>query len=186
MRPFVDFYSVLGVHPSSSQETIRASYRRLAKRVHPDVSSTTHPTLKMQAINEAYHILGDPRRRASYDRQRYAILTSHQASAHSDYRPPPPPSPAGSPGSGSRTSQGSHARPRPYTPIEAISHLARDFARSFFQLSLGKFILLVSVFFYILLATTERIEFLGGWFFTMVLFVIYDYLRFRGRPPNPP
>lgn len=61
-----DYYTILGVPPASSKEQIRAAYRQLAKQYHPDRMPDADP-LKMQEINEAYDVLGDPLKRANYD-----------------------------------------------------------------------------------------------------------------------
>jgi curved DNA-binding protein CbpA len=66
-----DFYRVLGVHPSSEDIVIRAAYRVLAQRYHPDRCSAqdTGALARMQEINEAYAVLSDHERRREYDEQ---------------------------------------------------------------------------------------------------------------------
>jgi len=64
-----DYYSILQVHPEASQEVIRAAYRALAQRYHPD-SAGSVGTPKMVELNVAYEVLGDPERRAGYDQER--------------------------------------------------------------------------------------------------------------------
>lgn len=59
-----DYYQVLQVSPDSNQRTIRASYRRLAKKLHPDRGGQPE---SMMLVNEAYHVLSDPVRRREYD-----------------------------------------------------------------------------------------------------------------------
>ena len=59
-------YAVLGVTPDSDTATIRRAYRALARRHHPDFGGDTRA---MVAINDAWHVLRDPARRATYDRQ---------------------------------------------------------------------------------------------------------------------
>jgi molecular chaperone DnaJ len=59
-------YAVLGVHPEADTPTIRRAYRELARRHHPDFGGDT---LQMIAINDAWHVLSDPARRASYNQQ---------------------------------------------------------------------------------------------------------------------
>jgi curved DNA-binding protein CbpA len=59
-------YERLGVARSASAGEIRAAYRELARRNHPDVSSSGVDA-SMAAVNEAWRVLGDPRRRAAYD-----------------------------------------------------------------------------------------------------------------------
>ena len=69
-----DFYAIFGVSPSASQEEIRAAHRELVKRYHPDIYSTgddkARATERLQAINEAYAVLGNAERRKEYDDSR--------------------------------------------------------------------------------------------------------------------
>jgi len=59
---FVDYYAVLGVEHSASEETIKQAYRKLALRWHPDRNPGVDVTKVMQDINEAYYILKDERK----------------------------------------------------------------------------------------------------------------------------
>lgn len=61
-----NLYTVLGVNPEADTPTIRRAYRALARRHHPDFGGDTQA---MVAINDAWHVLRDRDRRASYDRQ---------------------------------------------------------------------------------------------------------------------
>ena len=65
-----DYYSTLGLTPTATQEEVKKRYRELARRYHPDVNPSAEATQKIKVINEAYHILGDSDRRASYDSER--------------------------------------------------------------------------------------------------------------------
>jgi molecular chaperone DnaJ len=58
-------YATLGVRPDASAAEIRDAYRALARRYHPDLEPAAAE--KMAAINEAYRVLGEPSRRATYD-----------------------------------------------------------------------------------------------------------------------
>ena len=60
-----DLYSVLGVNRNSSPEEIKAAYRKLAARYHPD--RPQGDTKRFQEIQHAYDVLSDPQRRAQYD-----------------------------------------------------------------------------------------------------------------------
>lgn len=61
-----DYYAILDVEVSASQETIRTAYRKLSKILHPDLNRGVELPL-YKAVNEAYQTLGDPTRRAAYD-----------------------------------------------------------------------------------------------------------------------
>lgn len=63
------FYNILGVLPEAEDIVIKAAYRALAQRYHPDkwTGSPTDAISKMAKINEAYSILSDPIRRKEYD-----------------------------------------------------------------------------------------------------------------------
>ena len=59
-------YAILGVNPEADTATIRRAYRDLAWRNHPDLGGDVR---QMVSINEAWHVLGDVERRATYDRE---------------------------------------------------------------------------------------------------------------------
>ena len=65
-----DPYKVLQVDPEAEDEVIAAAYRRLARKYHPDTAAGAEAVGRMQGINAAWEVLGDPRRRAAHDRQR--------------------------------------------------------------------------------------------------------------------
>ncbi|NJO34335.1 MAG: J domain-containing protein [Rhodospirillales bacterium] len=61
-------YGVLGVHPRAREAEIKAAFRKLAKRYHPDVSNgDTRAEQRFKEINEAHAILTNPDARARYD-----------------------------------------------------------------------------------------------------------------------
>lgn len=68
----IDLYVVLGVLPDAENIVIKAAYRALAQRYHPDrwVGDVADAHQRMTRLNEAYEILGDTARRANYDRDR--------------------------------------------------------------------------------------------------------------------
>jgi len=68
-----DPYVVLGVAPSATREAIRAAYRSLARRHHPDLGGDA---ARMAALNEAWDTLKDPARRMAYDATRGATPTA--------------------------------------------------------------------------------------------------------------
>ena len=60
-----DYYHVLGVSKSASQDDVKAAFRKLAHQYHPD--KPTGNEAKFKEINEAYQIVGDPEKRRKYD-----------------------------------------------------------------------------------------------------------------------
>ena len=65
---FKDYYKVLGVDADADQKAIKAAYRKLARKYHPDVSKEKDAELKFKDLGEAYEVLKDPEKRAAYDR----------------------------------------------------------------------------------------------------------------------
>jgi curved DNA-binding protein len=64
-----DYYQVLGVGKSATEKEIRSAFRRLAQQFHPDKNpGDKRAEDKFKEINEAYEVLGDPQKRAKYDR----------------------------------------------------------------------------------------------------------------------
>ncbi|MEU7826007.1 J domain-containing protein [Catellatospora sp. NPDC049133] len=63
-----DFYDVLGVARGASADEIQQAFRKLARKYHPDVNKDPDAEEKFKEINEAYHVLHDPKQRARYDR----------------------------------------------------------------------------------------------------------------------
>ncbi|EER14762.1 chaperone protein dnaj, putative [Perkinsus marinus ATCC 50983] len=66
----VDYYRVLGVDERASAAEIKHSYKSLARKHHPDVSSAPDATSRFAEINEAYEVLGNARTRSDYDAAR--------------------------------------------------------------------------------------------------------------------
>ena len=65
---FKDYYQVLGVPRTASEEEIKRSFRKLARQYHPDVAKTKKGAEeKFKEINEAYEVLSDPAKRKKYD-----------------------------------------------------------------------------------------------------------------------
>jgi molecular chaperone DnaJ len=63
-----DYYEVLGVSRDADKEEIKRSYRRLARKYHPDVNKEPGAEDRFKEINRAYEILSEPEMRARYDR----------------------------------------------------------------------------------------------------------------------
>jgi molecular chaperone DnaJ len=62
-----DFYALLGVTRSATDEQIRSAYRKLARQYHPDVNGEPDAAERFKQITEAYEVLTDPQRRQRYD-----------------------------------------------------------------------------------------------------------------------
>ena len=63
-----DYYEILGVARTASQPEIKAAYRKLARKYHPDVNKASNAEEKFKELNEANEVLGDPDKRSKYDR----------------------------------------------------------------------------------------------------------------------
>ncbi len=66
---FIDYYKILGVDKNIPQNEVKRAYLKRAKQFHPDL----HPDdpkakAKFQALTEAYEVIGDPEKRAKYDK----------------------------------------------------------------------------------------------------------------------
>ena len=64
---FKDYYQTMGLEKSASAEDIKRTYRKLARKYHPDVSKEPGAEAKFKEINEAYEVLKDPEKRKAYD-----------------------------------------------------------------------------------------------------------------------
>ena len=80
---FEDYYDTLGVKRDASQDEIKRSYRKLARKYHPDISKETDAEAQFKQVGEAYEVLKDPEKRAAYDQ----LGADWQAGQ--DFRPPP-------------------------------------------------------------------------------------------------
>ncbi len=65
---FIDYYKVLGIDKSATEDDIKKAYRKLARKLHPDLNPNDKEAHhKFQQINEANEVLSDPEKRKKYD-----------------------------------------------------------------------------------------------------------------------
>src|SRR5437879_8464810 len=70
-----DYYEVLGVGRSATEEEVKRAYRKLAVQFHPDKNpDDPHAEEKFKELGEAYDVLMDPDKRAAYDRFGHAAF----------------------------------------------------------------------------------------------------------------
>lgn len=69
MAGFIDYYNVLGIEKSATEQDIKKAYRKLARKYHPDLNpNNDEAQKKFQQINEANEVLSDPEKRKKYDK----------------------------------------------------------------------------------------------------------------------
>lgn len=90
-----DYYEELGVSRNASQKEIQSAFRKLARKLHPDVNpADKEAESRFKAISEAHGVLSDPQKRKLYDR----FGPDWQAAANAGMDPDQGPGPFGAPG----------------------------------------------------------------------------------------
>jgi curved DNA-binding protein len=80
---FKDYYQTMGVARDATVDDIKRSYRKLARKYHPDVSKEADAEARFKELGEAYEVLKDPEKRAAYDQ------LGANWKAGQDFGPPP-------------------------------------------------------------------------------------------------
>ncbi len=84
---YIDYYKILGVDKSASQEDIRKAFKKLARKHHPDLNpNDPDAKRRFQEINEANEVLGDPEKRKKYDQYGEHWQHADQFEAQQQYR----------------------------------------------------------------------------------------------------
>ncbi len=98
--PERDYYEVLGVPPTATDEQIRRRFRELARKYHPDVNRSPDAEHRFKEITEAYRVLSSPSLRADYDLMRRSAHSARSGSGGATSTSPP------------RSRPSSHQRPQ--------------------------------------------------------------------------
>jgi len=80
---FKDYYQIFALPRSATQDEIKRTYRKLARKYHPDVSKEPDAEARFKELGEAYEVLKDPEKRAAYDQM------GSQWKAGQDFKSPP-------------------------------------------------------------------------------------------------
>src|SRR5579872_4778435 len=62
-----DYYKILGVNKSATDQEIKSAYRKLALQYHPDRNKTKEAEAKFKEVTKAYEVLSDSQKRQTYD-----------------------------------------------------------------------------------------------------------------------
>lgn len=80
---YKDYYKIMGLSRTATQDEVKRAYRKLARKFHPDVSKEKDAEAKFKELGEAYEVLKDPQKRAAYDK------LGSDWKAGEEFRPPP-------------------------------------------------------------------------------------------------
>jgi curved DNA-binding protein len=80
---YKDYYKVLGLERAATQPEVKQTYRKLARKFHPDINKASGAEAQFKEVGEAYEVLGDTGKRAAYDQ------LGNDLKAGQEFRPPP-------------------------------------------------------------------------------------------------
>jgi curved DNA-binding protein len=80
---YKDYYKTLGLERGASQDEIKTTFRKLARKYHPDVNKEPEAESRFKEVSEAYEVLGDAEKRAAYDQ------LGKEWKVGQEFRPPP-------------------------------------------------------------------------------------------------
>ncbi len=71
----MDHFEQLGVSRAATTIEIKKAYKKLANKYHPDRNDSSEAKEKFQAIQEAYDVISDPKKRSIYLKTNYTVIT---------------------------------------------------------------------------------------------------------------